>query len=475
MKEAILNLIKLKPKHYALIIKSSPEMLSWVKQNAHIKSDYIPELVYSALYGETNICINGNTKKFVNITQGFSGCGPAKQCKCVYDSIKKSVIETKAKFTLDKRREINEKRNTTMIERYGVAHNSQREDIHHIWKRPKISADSFEKLSNYDWINNEYNVKKRTAVDIADELNVYYSTVIDYCIKHGFTIRQRTNYSLTEIEIMKFLDSINITYEQNNWTAIGKELDIYIPLKNIAIEVNGLYWHSFHPSSNKPENKTRHIEKTRLATDHGIELIHITDFEWNNKQNIIKSMLLSKLGKNQRIFARKCTIRSLSSTEEKEFVNQFHIQGYIPSKLSLGIFYKNELVSLMSVGKSRFNKEAEYELLRYCTKAGLTIVGGGSKLITELKKHCKSIITYCDLSKSTGSSYLAIGFKFVRDTGPGYFWTNGNIVISRFKAQKSQLRKWLATYDANHSEAENMFAAKYRRFYDCGNRVFILK
>lgn len=475
MKDIILNLIKNKPKHYALIIKSSPEMLSWIKENAKITSSYIPELVYSALYNETNICINGNTKKFVNISQGFSGCGPAKQCKCTYDSIKKSVIETKAKFSVDKRLAINEKRNNTMIERYGVAYNSQREDIHHIWKRPKINADAFEKLSNYDWLDKEYNINKRTAVDIAKELNVYYSTVIDYCIKHGFTIRQRTNYSVVEIDIMKFLDSLNVSYEQGNWQAIGKELDIYIPSSKLAIEVNGLYWHSFHPNSNKLENKTRHIEKTQTATANGIELIHITDFEWNNKSDIIKSILMSKLGKNKRIFARNCEIQKISSAEEKAFINQFHIQGYIPSKLSIGLFYQNELVSVMSIGKCRFSKDAECELLRYCTKSGITIVGGGSKLIKEIKKYCSSIITYCDLSKSTGNGYTAIGFQFVKDTGPGYFWTDGNIVISRFKAQRAQLKKWLPTYNENLSEAENMFNAKYRRFYDCGNRVFILK
>jgi hypothetical protein len=475
MKEAILSLIKEKPKHYSLIIKSSPDMLEWVKQNSIIVSEYLPEMVYSALYGVDNICINGKHKKFVNITQGFSGCGPAKTCKCTSDSIRQSVIETKSKFTTSKRKEINEKRKTTMIDKYGVAYNSQRDDIHHIWKKPKINSDAFEKLSNYDWLNQEYNQNKRTAVDIANELGVYYSTVIDYCIQHNFTIRQRTNYSLVELNIMKFLDDHNVQYEQGNWKAIGKELDIYIPSKNMAIEANGLYWHSYHPRSNKPENKTRHLEKSQLSAKHGIDLIHITDFEWNNKREIIQAMLLSKLGKNTRIGARQCTIRELSSLEEKEFINRYHIQGYIPSNFSIGLFYKNDLVSLMSVGKSRFNNEAEYELLRYCTKAGLTVVGGGSKLISAIKDRCASIITYCDLSKSTGSSYVSIGFKFLRDTGPGYFWTDGNIVISRFKAQRSQLKRWLETYDPNLSESENMFLAKFRRFHDCGNRVFIIK
>lgn len=475
MRDIILNLIKTKPKHYATIIKRSPDLIAWVRDNSKIESNYIPELVYSALHAASNRCPIGNLKKFTNITIGFTGCGPANVCKCTADAISTSVVATKSKFTAEQRSAINTKRNQTMIGRYGVAYNSQREDIHHIWKRPKISAEIFEKLTNRDWLDTEYNTNKRSAVDIAQELNVYYSTVIDYCIKHGFTIRQRTNYSLVELSIMKFLDEHAISYEHCNWKAIGKELDIYIPSKNIAIEVNGLYWHSYHPDSNKTEIKLRHIEKTQLAATHGIDLIHITDFEWSEKTNIIKSILLSKLGLNKRIFARNCTIRSLDSKEEREFVNRYHIQGYIPSKIAAGLFYQDNLVSLMSVNKSRFTDDAEYELLRYCTKEGITVVGGGSKLLSHLRKSCSSIVTYCDLSKSSGNGYVAIGFIHLRDTGPGYFWTDGNTVISRFKAQRAQLQKWLPGYDQTLSEADNMFAAKYRRYHDCGNRVFITK
>lgn len=475
MRDVILNLIRTKPKHYAMLVKKSPELLAWVTDNSAIDSNHIPELVYSAIHSVTNVCPNGKLKKFVNITKGFSGCGPAGVCKCTADSIKDSVISAKSKLTVAQQADINAKRNQTMIERYGVPYNSQREDIHHIWKKPKIDSDTFEKLSSYDWLNTEYNLNKRTAVDIAQELNVYYSTVIDYCIKHGFTIRQRTNYSLVELSVMQFLDEHGITYEHGNWTAIGKELDIYIPTKNLAIEINGLYWHSYHPDSNRTEPKLRHIEKTQLAAMHGIELIHITDFEWTEKNKIVEAMLLSKLGLNKRIFARKCIVKTLTSLEERNFVNNYHIQGYIPSKMSVGLFYQDELVSLMSVGKSRFNTDAEFELLRYCTKKGLTVVGGGSRLLTKLRKSCPSIITYCDLSKSSGNGYTAMGFTHIRDTTPGYFWTDGNTVISRFKAQRAQLKNWLTSYDQNLSESENMFAAKYRRYHDCGNRVFLIK
>lgn len=475
MKDIILNLINTKPKHYAKMVKNNPKLMAWVREHTLVDGDHLPSLIYSALYNVGNICPHGKRKQLSRISQGFIGCGPANVCQCVKESIAESVKDTKSNWTQEQRDTINTKRENTMIERFGVAFNSQRPEIHDIWKKPKIPLDVYEKLNNYDWLQTEYVTNQRSAVDIAQELNVYYSTVIDYCYKHNFTIRQRSNYSLTELDVCKFLDTLNVTYEHSNWSMIGKELDIYIPNTKLAIEINGLYWHSYHPSSERVENKDRHIEKTRLAREQGIELLHITDWEWTNKNNILKGIIKSKLGINDRIFARKCELKVVRSPEEKKFLNDYHLQGYIPSNLAVGLYYNNELVSIMSIGKTRFSKLAEYEILRFCTKSNLTIVGGGSKIIKKIRQTYPSLVTYCDLSKSNGNGYTKMGFTHIKDTGPGYFWTDGDNIISRFKAQKNQLKKWLKTYDANLSESENMFASKYRRFHDCGNAVFLLK
>jgi G:T-mismatch repair DNA endonuclease (very short patch repair protein) len=474
MKDIIANLVASKPKHYAKIIKGNPELLEWVKSNSKFISDSVPEMVHSTLYGSDDHCRHGSKKKFVNITTGFSGCGPAATCKCTRENISKSVAETKALYSPEQRQAINDKRSETMISRFGVMYNSQREDIHHIWKKPKIKQEAYDRLINKVWMHNEYMIKKRSTVDIADELGVYVSTVIDYCLKHGFQIRQRSNYSMTELSVCKWLDELGIQYMQGDWKIIGKELDIYIPSAKLAIEINGLYWHSWHPNSNKAEDKTRHIEKNKLATERGIDLMHVTDLEWIDKQDIIKSMLKSRLGLNQRIHARDCYVCIVDGKLERDFLNQHHIQGYVPSKLAIGLFYGDELVSIMSVGKSRFNGIAEHELLRFCTKSSITVVGGGSRLIHAIKKTHPSLMTYCDLSKGTGRGYENMGFQRVRDTDPGYFWTNGDLVISRFKSQRAQLSKWLQGYDPSKSESENMFAAGYRRFHDCGNRIFRL-
>lgn len=475
MKEKIIQLYTKFPKHYVRLIKKNYEILKWIDDNSKINSGTLKDKIYSAISGESNVCPLGKLKTVSRISKGFKNCGPAAICECTKRELSLSISKTKQNQSKEEKSKINKKRASTMLKKYGVEFNSQRPDIKHIWQVPKITKESFEKLNNYDWLNTEYNAKKRSLVDIADELNVYYSTVGEYCKKFNFEIRQTTSYSLCEKEVGDYIESLGFNCLRNDWSTINKELDIFIPSKNLAIEINGLYWHSYHKSSTKPENKFKHVEKTQLASDQNVQLLQFTDFEWINKTDIVKAIIKSKLGINKKIPARKCTVKEVPKTLEKEFINLYHIQGFVPSLKAVGLYFNDELMSIMSVGKTRYTNKADYELLRYCTKTDITIVGGGSKLLKELSKHFDSIISYCDLSRANGSSYKKIGFQEIGTTGPGYFWTDGNTVFSRYKCQKKQLKRWLASFDENLSESENMFNAGYRRFYDCGNKIFLFK
>jgi hypothetical protein len=475
MKDYIIELVNQKPKHYVKIIKNNDKLRLWVEQESLIKSENFVELIYSAVNKVSNVCKYNNKKKFDRFSTGFIGCGPASVCKCTNESIAKQVSLTKSNYTNSQIDQINQKRSNTMIKKYGVEYNSQRDDIKHIWNKPKISQDAFDKLNDYIWLNEEYNIKNRSLVDIAYELKIYYSTVAEYCKKFNFKIRQTSNYSLHEKEICDFLNECNIEHDKNNWDILEThEIDIVIPSKNVGIELNGLYWHSYHPKQIYKEDKFRHLSKSENADKKGYNLIHITDYEWIHKKSIIKNIIKSKLGLNSKIFARNCSIQEVTTKEEKEFLNLYHLQGYVPSKKCYGLFHNNSLIMLLSLGKTRYNTNYDYEILRVCSKDNITVVGGLSKLISNIKKELQNvkIVTYCDFSKSSGNGYIKAGFRLVGKTGPGYFWTDGNIVISRYKSQKSQLKKWLTNFDPLLSESDNMFSNNYKRYWDCGNLIF---
>ena len=131
--------------------------------------------------------------------------------------------------------------------------------------------------------------------------------------------------------------------------------------------------------------------------NNGYKLIHIFEHEWINKQTIIKSKLKALFNVEQeRIYARKCIIKEISNKEKNEFLNQFHIQGEDKSKVKLGLFYEEELVAVITFGKPRFNKNYEYELIRYATSKH--VIGGATKLLKYFERNYKpkSIITYAD-------------------------------------------------------------------------------
>ena len=83
-------------------------------------------------------------------------------------------------------------------------------------------------------------------------------------------------------------------------------------------------------------------------------------------------------------------------------------------------------------------------------------------------------MSYVDRRIGTGLAYEKVGFNCIGVTSPGYIWTEGNVIISRYKSQKSQLKKWLPSYDETKTEEENMINAKYRKMWDCGNLIYEL-
>lgn len=474
MKSTILNIITQKPKQYTKIIRSNKDLLDWVEKNTLAECDHLPTKIFSAVHGISNVCALGKNKLVRRWSAGFSNCGPAATCECARQQISSSVRSSKSTVSAQQSRQANLKRKNTMLEKYGVAYNSQRSDIKHIWKKPKVPEHVLSLLSDFDWLQEQYVVQDRSAVDIANELDVYYSTVIAYCKKHNFKIKQRSRYSLVEKQISDFILGLGFDCVTNQRQILdGKEIDIFVPDANLAIEVNGLYWHSFDKKNNDCENKNRHLDKTLLASSKGVDLIHITDWEWYNKNGIMKSLIRTKLKLNDRIYARNTVVGPVCSKTARDFLNQNHVQGECYSTHYIGLYHRDQLAMLLSAGRSRFRSD-DIEIHRIATKQNLSVIGGASKLLKHLLAECKykTVVAYCDRDKSNGNVYQTLGFVLTRQTGPGYFWTDGTDIISRYRCQKSKLKKWLPLFDSSKSESDNMFAAGYRRYWTCGNLVF---
>lgn len=283
-------------------------------------------------------------------------------------------------------------------------------------------------------------------------------------------------YSGEEDVLKKFLDENHISYTSNDRTVISPyELDFYIKDKNLAIEMNGVYYHSVEGG----KDKNYHKMKTMMCADKGIQLIHIWEDEWNTKRDIVISMLKSKLGLlDNRIYARKCEIKPVSSVDSEKFCEDNHLQGYVHSKYKFGLYYNGELVSLMTFGKcrpilnaGRDNKTCE--LYRFCNKLGTTVIGGASKLFKYAECILKregydKIYTFAQRDWSDGNLYKKLGFRFIGGTEPNYFYCNvGKERLSRYMCMKHKLIEKFG--DNGLTENEMMKLRGYYRCYDSGN------
>ena len=279
----------------------------------------------------------------------------------------------------------------------------------------------------------------------------------------------QSNRSGNESEISKFLKSLDVKHSCSNKKILGKqELDIFIQEYNLAIEFNGVYWHNelFLPLD-------YHLKKTIKCQEKDIELIHIFEDEWVNKKEIIKSIIKNRLKKTDNlIYARKCVIKEIDSNTCKIFLNENHIQGNVNSKVRIGLYYNNELISLMTFSKGRIimgGKSDEWELTRFSNRINTNVIGGAGKLFNYFIKTYLpfKIISYSDIRLFNGNMYETLGFKRISQSTPNYWYVINGLRYHRFNFRKSVLVK--EGYDRNKTEKEIMFDRKIYRIYDCGH------
>ena len=288
------------------------------------------------------------------------------------------------------------------------------------------------------------------------------------------------NCSIFQNEIYEYIKSIvgnEVDIKINDRAILKpKELDIVIPSLKIAFECNGVLWHS---EVFGHKNKSYHLQKTSRCISNGYRLVHIFDSEWRLKQEVVKSIIASVLKKpGVSIYGRKCNVREVSSIICNDFLDMNHLQGANNSSIKLGLFDEDDnLVSVMTFLKSRFDTKIQYEMGRFCNKINTHIAGGASKLFSYFLKnyHPTSIVSYNDRRYFDGQVYINLGFNFVGNTAPNYFYITDNYqtIQNRICWQKHKLKNKLEQFNPAISEWENMKLNGYDRIFDCGNGKWV--
>lgn len=280
--------------------------------------------------------------------------------------------------------------------------------------------------------------------------------------------------SKPEKEIAEFLMENGINIVPNSRTLLqGRtELDIYIPEKKVAIEFNGLYWHSEKAGT----EKNYHYDKWKQCQEKGIQLITIWEDDWRDKKELIKQMLSHKIGFSQqeKIYARKTVIKNINKKEADNFLDQNHVQGSVDGSTRLGLYTKDtdELIAVILFKK---RNETEAELVRYATSK--IVIGGFTKLLKHFEKtqqNIEKITTFADHTVSNGGLYENHGFINDYELKPDYSYVVKNSRVHKFNYRLKRFRndpelKW----EEGLSERELAQLNNIYRIYDCGKTKYV--
>lgn len=419
------------------------------------------------------------------------------------EQITEKIKTTKNKKSNEEKQKIQHKREQTNQDRYGVKNTSHKKEFMdkireskskktYLEKQEEIDKRRTKRRDNYWFIFRELLLKKNIKVLFRKEEYISYGDIYDYrCLKCGKDFKseqtkQQYIYcphccfkSSYEHEISEWLSGLGIEHVCNKKFKLEEhekinriqphEIDIFIEEYNLGIEFHGLYWHN-----DKHKYKNYHRDKWSFFNNRKIVLIQVFENEWFLKKEIVKSIILNKLGMSNKIYARKCEIREIDNKQYREFCEDNHLQGYGIAKIRLGLYHDDELIQLMSFSKSRYSSKYDYENIRTCTKINYHVVGGFSKLLKYfINNYGKSIISYVDLRYFNGKGYINNGFDIKDVSKPNYFYfKEGNIELeSRIKYQKHKLKDILEIFDENMSEYENMLYNGYLRIFDVGNLI----
>jgi hypothetical protein len=265
---------------------------------------------------------------------------------------------------------------------------------------------------------------------------------------------------------------INNKIDYTSITFNGIEFKYYFPEKKIIIFiVDPLIYNEKTIDKNFLKNIHDEFDKN------GIKLYVIYDCEIEKRYDKIVHRLVHKLTSNNKtIYARKCEVKEISSSQCSEFVDKYHYQGKIQTKHRYGLFYENELLAAMTFNKSRYNGGYDFEISRYCVKHGYNIPGNASKLLNFFTNRMGkvSIISYNDIRMGGGVVYEKIGLNRLEDSPCGFFWYKDKNLYNRRAFWKNMLPKKLENFDPNISAHNNMRNNGYIKVFDLGQSVYIL-
>lgn len=277
----------------------------------------------------------------------------------IYQKARESNIENHGGVLSTQDEACKKKIRQSFLNRYGVGHPSR---IDH----PYI--ESFELVENKDWLIDQHYTQKKSYTEIANDIGLSVTAVCRWGKNHNISVR-KYNTSVGEKKLFEYVKSLLTDFNVVSSTReiiSPKELDIYVPSHNLAIEYNGSFWHS----EARGRDNLYHLNKTTACLEKDINLFHIFDFEWEEHQDTVKSMIKNYLNLNHTINANDLVLSNLDRTTATQFLKENSLEDFnfdmcyalkFESDIIAAIYSFDNIVKYVT--KNYFNVDNGFDLL----------------------------------------------------------------------------------------------------------------
>ena len=295
--------------------------------------------------------------------------------------------------------------------------------------------------------------------------------------------------SAGEQQVFDFLANLTPAEQRNRSILKPKELDIYLPERQLAVEYCGEFYHSAGSKEEERQARKKHVEKHVACNAQGIRLITLWESEWKERNYAIRRLLRNAVGKSKgKLMARKCELRKATTAEARAFYDRYHPQGGAGSGEHYALFWKGKMVACMRFvlganDRGAAAKDRVWTLGRYATR--ITVAGAASRLfkafVTDFNP--PEVKSFSDNRFFDGGMYSQLGFVLEEEVPEDYVvWSPKLGIRPKPHYQRRLLPKRLEEHGRTEpfdpetdprTEAEMTYLMGARRLYDCGKKRWL--
>jgi len=346
------------------------------------------------------------------------------------EKVKKTSLERYDVESPNQCFEVKQKQKNAMLATYGFSSNFSHENRHNIqqtiFKKYGVFNHMHRHLNNFEfWKNRQFIIdnfidetEHFLVENFCNFFNCSHFPAYELLKTLEIPYKKTRTISKAECEIFELIN-VEDKIQSDKKILDGFELDILVPSQKLAIEFNGLYWHS----EERGKCEKYHLNKTLKCEEKGIQLIHIFENEWVEKQNVVLSIINERLNIFETIISsNQYLVKYASHTETFDFLNDNSIQFKNDTWKGkcLGCFKEESLLFVLTF---EVDKQQNLQITNVCSKLNTKVIDGFANILKFIHDEIspKYILATVDRRLSDGKFFKHHNFKKIAETSPKLF------------------------------------------------------